>query len=117
MPFDNQNHPNLDAIQTVERMEEILATPDKWCKHTLHSGEASCLYGSLERARTGTRDSGNTFMLTVTSDPVHIAMVEECAARAVFTASVCVFNNDPETKHADILDFLASVKRRVASAA
>lgn len=116
MPFDNQNHPNLDAIQTVERMEEILATPDKWCKHTLHSGEASCLYGSLERARTGARYSPN-FFLVASSDPVHSAMVAELAARLVPGASVCVFNNDPETKHADILDFLASVKRRVAAAA
>lgn len=107
MPLDFTGHPNAEAIRIVEKMEQILATPDKWCKNTLCDAKgARCLIGALYAENIPEDWQAKQSAL--------VAMSQEALERGYFSeCKVVDFNNDPKTTHADIIDFLAAVKARL----
>lgn len=112
MPFDGTNNEMLDAVR---KMKERLATPDKWCQHQLTDGHgAFCLRGALHHTT-------NRALISTLDEAMHDeAMTRGWQPRYALLGmnddAHVAFNNDPKTTHADILDFLDAVERRLVAA-
>ena len=110
MPFDNTTFVAVDEIAIVDRMMELLAEPEGWCKGQLSvtrpsGGQSYCLLGALNVV-----SSGNVMAIPhdKTSRATLAAMDRESGGigRYAFVA----FNNAPAATHADILMFLDAVR-------
>lgn len=100
MPFDGSRE--SPEVQILDKMRELLATPDKWCKGTLQKGEALCLAGALHIAEG--------------KMPGHYGPFSDIGQRVLFTLSLVAhtpnigiaigFNDLASTAHADVLALL-----------
>lgn len=117
MPFDGTNSKALDAVR---KMKVRLAKPGQWCKRTAWSGTAACLRGALMDAVYA---QGGEFWIGSYENPLvnslDAVMNDEARARGYTdngNYNHVKFNNADRTTHADILDFLDAVERRLVAA-
>lgn len=112
MPFDNTNFKeipvkNAEEIAILDGMAYRLREPRLWCKWTLEVGESRCLVGALNE-----ENRGNPYRKW-RGDPAD-NVVEKLGALApnllTRAAGIVLFNNDPETTHADILNLIAHAR-------
>lgn len=114
MPFDGTTQQS-DDLRIISAMEVLLATPDKWCQKLYDSHHGSfCLYGAFYLAHDR--------LMPCHQQPqqaVGQAMNDEANARGFSSIkfnAVVAFNDAQLTTHADILDFLRAVRRRLEAA-
>jgi hypothetical protein len=105
MPFDGTTR-HAAEIAIVDRMADILATPQDWHQGDFKSedGWSLCLIGSIHKA-TGIR-VGSIMSL---SGPDYRIYQKIC--ELLHPLSVPGWNDAPERVHADILHLLARVRR------
>lgn len=107
MPFDGNPQADPD-IAIVDNMMTQLATADRWCKFLQQDDLGRrCLLGALSVAMVGRPFQIEAYV----GGGVHHRMVDEAVQRGF--QYVTHFNNDAATTHADILDFLGCVRRRL----
>lgn len=101
MPFDGQDQ--KPEIQILDRMRELLATSDRWCKGALNAPSgARCLMGAFYEV----------------NGPVHS---EQSAGHRVFhslknltgTYKLHNFNDAPTTSHSDVLALIDAARERI----
>lgn len=100
MPFDSlpTKHPRADELAILDRMAEILATPDRWCQRSLVTTDGSfCLIGA---ARVAVADVG--FL----HDPMGIFV-----ALMRFTGGMLPATFNDTHTHTEVLDLIARARR------
>lgn len=120
MPFDGKNN---EVIALVDGMLDLFKGPENFIKYEQKKGNAFCLYGALGMAAGGSLYDDAPYAINMMARPsvkaVSDAMSAEATARGYHGVpyNAVNFNNAKETTHADILDFLAKVKARLAQEA
>jgi hypothetical protein len=106
MPFDAMPQPLRHAaeIAIVDKMTQLLATPDRWCQGSNFNGARMCLVGAAWTVLGG--DPGRMPLATPIRRSLQQALDEEAGM------SVAIFNDAPERTHADVVDLLVRVRRR-----
>ena len=117
MPFDSTNYVETHAEEIVilDKMAEILATPDKWCQRALllidkSSGEAAqfCTLGALHCATHGTTDPKVLWKQEWTDAAAH--NIYSRMFQILGERSPGAFNDAETTTHQDILDLIAKTR-------
>lgn len=110
MPLDDttgflapaRTRPREKEMAICDRMLELLATPERWCKRTYKTKNSYCLLGALDHSVGSYYTTGryveNQLRRFSTWDGVFISIAD--------------FNDSRKTKHADIL---ALIRRTRAS--
>jgi hypothetical protein len=113
MPFDSA--PEIkEELRVLDRMREILAMPDKWCKGNVRDGDAVCVAGALYVADGSEPDAP----LIVTT--LSLAAMKSWGAlvrtsrddSGLFPAE---FNDDPRTTHSDILSLIDRAREKIVA--
>lgn len=117
MPFDSSpQHSRAGEIAIVGRMQELLATPDRWCKGATRywpnpaDPPAYCLMGALNVA-DNKRHSGLDSL-----SPQGIS-VASCLRAELPVAHPGNWNDAPGRTHAEVLGLLARVRRKLEEVA
>lgn len=109
MPFDTTPQPHAAELAIVDRMTELLATPDRWCKH--HSAKRRwhffglmqhCLMGAFNTVATG-RLRGYADYWNMTEHQANVFLILQ-------QHGGIAFNDREATTHTDILALLAQVR-------
>jgi len=114
MPLDAMTA--VDEIVLLDRMADILSTPDRWCKGAVAEVRANglaahCLLGALNLA-----DHGSPYDFRNRNDPLerpgeaYEAVLQALDAADERRGCLVAFNNALTTTHADILAFIAKVR-------
>jgi hypothetical protein len=121
MPFDSlpTEHPRADELAFLDRMAEMLATPDRWCQGVLHKrrfwgfrSDKHCIHGALNVAEHGNYRYDALYDGGVASFRSRAAFNVNCALEALTpTGNLIEFNNDLRTTHADILNLIALARQ------
>lgn len=90
--------PICPEIEVLDRMRDLMATPEQWCQGVENTGNAYCLIGAMVAAAPAFADY----------QPVCNAMHKELKSFWALHA----WNDAPERTHADILDLLTRTRRR-----
>lgn len=99
--------PHAEEIAIIARMEELLATPERWCKWQYYSyGGAVCL-GGAARVAMG---SGSP------ERRPNVARKFEKRVLEAISSNVTLFNDNPRTTHADVLRQLRKARRHFEEA-
>jgi len=99
MPFDaTKPSSNSAEIAVIDKMLELLATPDKWMQGALEHRGSYCLVGALWEAET-------TGLLKH-----HILRRMSCIANQWGYSTVPAFNDSMWRTHTDIIEFLHAVR-------
>lgn len=113
MPFDD---PTLRVdlpvkhqaeIAIIDKVIEVIATPQAWCKGTSETHGRHCIIGAIDVVRVElARESGSDQFW-----PLHLvnSRVQELCQLAGFY-HVPAFNDARKTKHKDVMAFLARVR-------
>lgn len=88
--------PVCPEIEVLDRMRELLATPEQWCQGQANIGSAYCLAGAL------------AIVAPYAAEFIPVANAIRQTSRRCLVA----FNDAPERTHADILDLLTRTRRR-----
>lgn len=108
MPLDNiPAAPRYaEEIAILDRMRELLATPEGWCQGFLQKRGAMCLYGVINTISHGHSDwefvAKDRVLTRMPFSPV-LAAVETKLKSFVSGGDLVTFNNAPTTTHPDIL--------------
>lgn len=104
MPFDSKDfvaapvrHPEEIAI--LDKMAELLATPERWLKGALACGDRVCLAGAGRKVLTGSPWKS--------PERTSVSLGVSNALRYAAGGFIGSFNDDPHTTHADILALIA----------
>jgi hypothetical protein len=121
MPLDNATYkettltPHYREVAILDKMADLLDTPDHWCKDTLRDGDSLCLLGALNVADHG----DHQHLLTL--DGRGLAFEQAVALNVLgrmnstldnrnprhYWLEVANFNNAHTTTHADVVDLIA----------
>ena len=112
MPFDDTTARSTPEIALLDKVRDLLATPDKWCKYALEHDRRHCVYGALNLAHH------NVAMWTLGTNTKAYTNVERALARETgrnhdILLDIILFNNAPDTKHADILALIDRARDRL----
>ena len=99
--------PPRDAVEALDRMAELLATPEKWHRgaNRNRSGTKCCLEGALNMALTGSFDQSDTSDLGL-----KVRLVLRAGVPPIFFDQLHKYNDSPVTTHADILALIARAR-------
>jgi hypothetical protein len=102
MPFDGVGLGFDDRVYKIDRVIDLLATPDRWCKGTpwTHDGR-HCI-----RAAIMAVDGLGTLR------PIVLRAINEVTGRHFW--SIEKFNDHPDTNHAQVVEALARVRTDLA---
>lgn len=117
MPFDDPHRqieietPNKEEIAILDKMAELLATPDRWCKgaasKTGPKGEVLlCIYAALNVAATGSP----CILVPRTAAALRVE-ISLCDALPRHYPRPLAFNDAPTTTHTDILALITRARR------
>lgn len=101
MPFDSlpTEHPHADELAILDRMAELLATPDRWCQGSLATTDGRiCLAGAVWAVRHKSSHG--------VCNQVIVRLTQVSGPRYLTE-----FNDARERTHADILDLIARTRR------
>lgn len=105
-------HPSAAEIEICDQLLDLLATPDQWCKGALEKDAAHCIYGGLNMVNHGSASWDDDYKPAVRR--VEMALIESAqtpnSTGTGLSFSLVLFNNAPETKHADVIALLTSVR-------
>jgi len=106
MPFDGRlNQGRFDAVEKLDRVVDLLATADRWCKGALVTREGRrCIVGAMQAVDA----------VGVLRRPVLLA-IQEVTGRPYM--SIEFFNDCASTTHALVLDVLARTRADLISGA
>lgn len=101
MPLDSLDFPQNPLLAKLGRVERLLATERQWCKGKLRDGDGRhCLVGAIEAADAWP-EVGR----------VILRAAREVSGKRYWRIES--FNDDPRTKHADILAALRRARQNI----
>jgi hypothetical protein len=101
MPLDSLDFPQNHLLAKLGRVERLLATERQWCKGKLRDGDGRhCLVGAIEAADAWP-EVGR----------VILRAAREVSGKRFWRIES--FNDDPRTKHADILAALRRARQNI----
>lgn len=106
MPFDSKDFvaaPVCAEIALLDKMSEILAVPERWCKGAAVSpdGSAFCIVGAASNAHTH----------IAWCPPYPLINLVLYALNQEVGYPVSMFNDAPATTHADVVALLSRVRK------
>jgi hypothetical protein len=106
MPFDGREEQGrFEAFEKIDRVIDLLATPDRWCKGALLTRDGRrCIVGAMQAANA----------VAVLRRPVLQAIREVTGASY---RSIEFFNDSPATTHAMVLTVLSRARTAIAGGA
>ena len=126
MPFDDMSIRTKPEIALLDKMAQILAKPEHWCKSAMvsrndrYADNQYCLYGALTLASYGMpicageyRSPKGYQFATSEARAVHMAIANLAPTPpddAVKERAGVYYNNADTTTHADILAFIGKVR-------
>lgn len=109
MPFDAPTEVKAE-IRILDRMEEILSTPEMWCKeYYMDQHGAHCLLGAAEVACGGV--PGRVNMLERGDERMFRRI--EALLEPMTEGDVAGFNDMATTTHADILNLIDKARLKI----
>lgn len=123
MPFDNPAQRveiplYVEEIAILDRMEELLATPGRWCKNKFERrrlfgfrAPAHCLMGALNIQDHGSAGRHTTLPDGTVDFKNPAAWRVGLRIQDLTGGDAPGFNNDPATTHADILRLIARTRK------
>lgn len=110
----------MSMMKVIEGMISVLKSPDSWCKgETLmdEEGHETLSFSEAVRYSLVGAFAQVTFTLGISSSEVErlhrfmrVYVDEWSAAHAINFTGLSSFNNHPETRHSDVMNFLHYVK-------
>ena len=98
MPFDGIGFAFDERVSKMDRVIQLLATPDKWCKGTLKTYNGHrCIRGAMT-------DVAEAHCLA----PIILRAIREVTGKHYF--SIETFNDHPYTDHAQVLRVLSRAR-------
>jgi len=103
MPFDGTGHEGrIDAIEKLDRVTELLAREDRWCKQQLRSYDGRrCLLGAMMAAEA-----------TLTLKEPVLRAIRQVTGRDYLRIEM--FNDHPLTNHGLVLKVLGQARTNLA---
>jgi len=103
MPYDGRFFFHTSAATEVERVMEVIATEDMWCKNRLATADGRhCLRGAL-------RAAGASFRV----DRMLMRTIRDMTGQRL---TIEAFNDSDHTSHATVLSLLNSARDRALAA-
>jgi hypothetical protein len=102
MPFDGVGLGFDDRMYKIDRVIDLLATPDRWCKGTLRTYDGRHCIRAAIMAVDG-----------ATLRPIVLRAINKVAGRHY--RSIEKFNDYPDTDHAQVLAVLARARTDLAA--
>ena len=97
MPFDGIGFAFDERVTKMDRVIELIATPDKWCRHTLRTYDGQrCIRGAMVAVEAHCLA------------PIILRTIREVTGKHYF--SIESFNDHPSTDHAQVLRVLAKAR-------
>jgi hypothetical protein len=98
MPFDGVGFVPSDALQKMDAVIDLLATPEKWCKGALRSYDGRfCIRGAIRAV------AGADLL-----EPRILLAIDEVAGKRF--RRIEAFNDHPSTSHAQVLSVLTRAR-------
>jgi hypothetical protein len=103
MPYDGRYFFRTSAATQVERVMEVIATEDMWCKNRLATADGRhCLRGAL-------RAAGATYRV----DRMLMRTIRQVTGQRL---TIEAFNDNDHTTHASVLNILNSARDQALAA-
>jgi hypothetical protein len=105
MPYDGFKYtPDDEAVRLLDRVVTIIPTPDRWCQGKLNDDAGRhCLMGAVMVA-----DAGSVHLEWTSTNVARATIFKTLTALA--GENPAIFNNRPETTHADVLRLIADAR-------
>jgi hypothetical protein len=103
MPFDGVGFGFDDRMNKIDKVIDLLATPDRWCKGTLRTHDGRhCIRGAIMAV-----DGVGTLQ------PVVLRAINEVTGRHY--RRIESFNDHPDTEHSQVVEVLARARVDMAA--
>jgi hypothetical protein len=103
MPFDGVGFGFDDRMNKIDKVIDLLATPDRWCKGTLRTHDGRhCIRGAIMAV-----DGVGTLQ------PVVLRAINEVTGRHY--RRIESFNDHPDTEHSQVVEVLARARIDMAA--